>query len=449
MTEEVDCIICGAGIAGLLTGAALSRAGLKILMLEKTANLGGRSLCIEKEGFLVDMGIHVIRYCKKSPTATIFKKLLGEKEKLDLIELGDAKLFSGGKWYDYPLSAAAIQTTTFFNDVEKQQFMKILSEEIIQAKAITLLDKNVKEWIAEAEKKYDIKPGAARLFLETLAKFMLVSSGDLDKLSVGELVAGIQLGLKAGKGACYPSGGWKRFIKRLAAILKENGEIRMKTKVEKVLIEAGKIKGVIADGKIINSKIVIVNLPAQEIFTVLDEKLFSAAFIEKCKNLIPTAGVSIDYGLRKKVSDFNGSVLSTEPFTMSIFTSNIDSSVAPEGKQLYTIFQPTALDVIKNEEKANEIVKQIDKLAEEMFPGVSESVLWKRVLKFRMVDGAIPFISQHRDKRPSVKSEKIEGLYFTGDTYNGPGTGGEIAHASAELCITTIMKDLNIEFKKQ
>ncbi|MHA1131542.1 MAG: NAD(P)-binding protein, partial [Candidatus Helarchaeota archaeon] len=67
--EKFDCIIVGAGIAGLLTGAALSRAGLKLLMLEKTAILGGRSYCLERDGFIIDNGIHVIRYCKKSPTA--------------------------------------------------------------------------------------------------------------------------------------------------------------------------------------------------------------------------------------------------------------------------------------------------------------------------------------------------------------------------------------------
>ena len=81
------------------------------------------------------MGLHVIRYCKKSPTATIFKKLLGKREKLKFVELGVAKLFHNGDWYDYPLSAAAIQTTTFFTDTEKEQFMKILSDEIIEAKA--------------------------------------------------------------------------------------------------------------------------------------------------------------------------------------------------------------------------------------------------------------------------------------------------------------------------
>ena len=93
-------------------------------------------------------------------------------------------------------------------------------------------------------------------------------------------------------------------------------------------------------------------------------------------------------------------------------------------------------------------MKGMENLLEEMFPGFADKVEWKRVVKYRMVDGAIPFVTQHRYNRPNVKSADIEGLYFTGDTYNGPGTGGEIAHASAELCIKTIMKDLNLVVKK-
>ena len=133
---------------------------------------------------------------------------------------------------------------------------------------------------------------------------------------------------------------------------------------------------------------------------------------------------------------------------MSIFTSNLDPTVAPEGKQLYTIFQPTPIEVVQDSGKSDEIVNKMEKLIEEMFPGFAAKVAWRRVVKWRMVDGAIPYVSQHRYNRPSVKSADIEGLYFTGDTYNGPGTGGEIAHASAELCIRTIMKDLNLEIKK-
>ena len=153
-------------------------------------------------------------------------------------------------------------------------------------------------------------------------------------------------------------------------------------------------------------------------------------------------------GLKEKISDLDGIILSAEPFTMANFVSNIDPTVAPEGKQLYTIFQPTPVEVINDKAKSDEVVKTIEKLLEEMFPGFSEKVLWKRVVKWRMVDGAIPFVTQHRHKRPSVKSAEIEGLYFVGDTYNGPGTGGEIAHASAELCIKQIMKDLNLAIIK-
>lgn len=447
MVEAFDCCIVGGGIAGLLTGAALSRNGLKTLLVEKTANLGGRSACVEhKKGYLVDSGIHVIRYCKKSPTAIIFKKFLGEK--LKLIELGDAKFFSEEKWHDYPLSAAAIQTTTFFNEEERAKFMKILSEEIIKGKPEPLLDRNIKDWLEEIENKYDLKTKAPKTFLQVLAKFMLVSYGHLDKLSTGELVAGIKLGLKAGKGACYPQGGWKPLIEKLASFIKENGEIRTVTEVSEVIVEDGKARGVKIDGNIINSKIVILNVPAPEIFSLVDEKHFSKEFVKKCKEILPTSGISIDYGLKSKISEFNGSVLSAEPFTMSIFTSNIDPSVAPEGEQLYTIFQPTPLDVLKDEQQSNAYVKKIEEIIAKMFPGFFEQVSWKRIIKFPLVDGAIPFVTQHRNKRPSVKSDVIKNLYFTGDTYNGPGTGGEIAHASAELCIKTIIKDLELVVTK-
>jgi len=446
LTEEFDCCIIGAGIAGLLTGAALSKKGLKTLVLEKTAKVGGRSICVEyKPGYLVDMGIHAIRYCKKSPMAKIFKKFLGEK--LELIEFGEGKFFSDNEWFDYPLSASAIQTTSLFTDVEKEKFMKILGEEIIKGKSEPLLEKSVKDWIIELETKYEIKTRTPLVFLETLAKFMLVSFGELEKLSTGELKAGIQLGLKASKGACYPKGGWKLLIDKLCNYIKENGEIRTSSKVEKVIIESNKVEGVKLGDKIIKSKLVIVNLPSTELFTVLDEKLFSDDFVKMCKSMEPTAGISIDYGLKKKISDFNGSVLSAEPFTMSIFTSNIDPSVAPEGEQLYTIFQPTPIESLKDEKVAKGIIDKIEKLIEDMFPGFSESISWKRVIKFDVVDGAIPTISQHRNKRPNVKSNEITNLYFTGDTFNGPGTGGEIAHASAQLCIKTIIADLGLDSK--
>ncbi|MHA1143215.1 MAG: phytoene desaturase family protein [Candidatus Helarchaeota archaeon] len=443
MISNPDVIICGAGIAGLLTGAVLSHKGLKTLVLEKTNRVGGRSNSIEfKEGYVVDNGLHVIRYVKKSPTWKIFKKYLGIK--LDLINLGDTKYFANGKWHDYPLSVRALGTTTLFNQDEKTVFGKILVEDILKAKIEPFLEKDVASWINEVENKHDFHSKNARFFLETLAKFMLVSPGMLDLLSVGEFIEGIQTGAKASAGAAYPRGGWKPLIEQLCDIIKKNGSIELNSKVEKVIIEAGKVQGVMSEGNKIQADTVIVNMPCTQIFSVLDEKLFDPAFIQKCKSIRPSAGIFMDFGLRGKISENNGSNISAEPFTMSIFTSNIDPSVAPEGEQLYTILQPTTPEILQDKEKRDEIINGMNNLIEKMFPGFSDLVLWKRVSVGHVVDGAIPLISQHQKIRPSVKGP-FQGLYFTGDTYNGPGTGGEIAHSSALLCIQQVLNDLNIE----
>ncbi|MHC1590470.1 MAG: phytoene desaturase family protein [Candidatus Helarchaeales archaeon] len=443
MVSNPDVIICGAGIAGLLTGAALSKKGLKTLVLEKANRVGGRSQSIEfKKGYIVDYGLHVIRYVKKSPTWKIFKKFLGIK--LDLIDLGDTKYFANDTWYDYPLSIRALGTTTLFTQEEKTVFGQILAQDILRAKVEPKLEVDVKSWLDEIEKKYNFYSKNARMFLETLAKFMLVSPGLLDQLSAGELIEGIQTGAKASAGAAYPRGGWKPLIENLCNIIEENGEIRLNTKVDKVIIEDEKVKGVNVGNDKIEAPNVIVNIPCTEIFSILDESLFAPDFVKKCKSMRPSSGIFIDFGLKKKISENSGSNLTAEPFTMSIFTSNIDPSVAPEGEQLYTILQPTMPETLKDKQKCDQIVEGMFKLLEKMFPGFKDSILWKRVSIGHVVDGALPLITQHRNLRPKVKGP-FPGLYFTGDTYNGPGTGGEIAHSSALLCIQQVMSDLGIE----
>jgi len=61
MKKEYKYIIIGAGIAGLHIGALLSQHG-KVLILEKAKEIGGRAIVVEKEGFKLDFGIHMIRF---------------------------------------------------------------------------------------------------------------------------------------------------------------------------------------------------------------------------------------------------------------------------------------------------------------------------------------------------------------------------------------------------
>jgi len=55
-------IIIGAGFGGLSAGALLAHAGVPVTIFESDTELGGRAKCIEKEGFIVDLGLHANRF---------------------------------------------------------------------------------------------------------------------------------------------------------------------------------------------------------------------------------------------------------------------------------------------------------------------------------------------------------------------------------------------------
>ena len=54
-----DAIIIGSGIGGSACAALLSHAGFKTLVLEKNDHIGGFTSCYQKQGFTIDISIHV------------------------------------------------------------------------------------------------------------------------------------------------------------------------------------------------------------------------------------------------------------------------------------------------------------------------------------------------------------------------------------------------------
>jgi phytoene dehydrogenase-like protein len=272
---------------------------------------------------------------------------------------------------------------------------------------------------------------------------------DIERASMGELIDGLKQVILAGKGATYPLGGWKGIFDKLIGIISQNGEIRVKTGVKKVIISNKKVEGVmIEDGTKLASDLVVVALPAQQIFSILLESEFSPNFITHCKHLIHSSAISIDLGLKKHISEEAGLISVEDPMSLGAFTSNIDPSTAPPNEQLFTFLQPIPKETALNPKQAKQVLEVMEKLLAQIYPGINHKVKWKRSLIIPIMDGAVNYIGQTRNKRPSVKSDTISGLYFSGDTYNGPGLGGDIAPSSARLCAHTLLQDLSIVEKK-
>ncbi|MGI9455255.1 MAG: NAD(P)-binding protein, partial [Aeoliella sp.] len=60
MNNELDIIVIGSGMGGMVTAAALSKMGHKVLMLEQYQKLGGQTHSFSREGFTWDAGLHYL-----------------------------------------------------------------------------------------------------------------------------------------------------------------------------------------------------------------------------------------------------------------------------------------------------------------------------------------------------------------------------------------------------
>ncbi len=76
--EQFDVIIIGAGISGLTSAALLSKAGLKVCVLERHYLIGGYLQGFERKEFTFDTAIHWLNQCGKDGTVTKVFSYIGE-----------------------------------------------------------------------------------------------------------------------------------------------------------------------------------------------------------------------------------------------------------------------------------------------------------------------------------------------------------------------------------
>ncbi|MFX0138314.1 MAG: phytoene desaturase family protein [Candidatus Hodarchaeota archaeon] len=430
---KYDAVIVGGGEGGLFSGAILAKKGIKVLILEQAPQIGGRARSLEyKPGYFLDYGIHAIRYGKKGIIPTIFKKDLNDP--LKLLHFKEGKLYRNEKLMDVSLSGELLQSSLIANE-DKSTLGQVIND-MIKLKYEDYFDVSIKDhW------KYTIKNENIWNLISLMAAGIMVTP-DIENASFGEFLYAIQMLLKSGRSASYPEGGWKTILNKLDNIISEHGDIRLKTKVKHIKIKNKAVQGVeLVSGEFIDAENVIAAIPSQHLFSILDEKEFSKKFVQKAKNLICSSGISIDLGLKKKISDIDGLIAGDYPLFLACFMSNLDPHCAPVGEQLFTILQPVTKEVAKSKTSSDAVVSNLLIHLYKMFPEIKDQIKWKRILKILMMDGAICIVGQTRKDRPSVKSS-IDGLYFSGDCYNGPGVGGDIAPSSARLCAKTILKEI-------
>ena len=87
--KQYDAIIIGGGLGGLVTAAMLSKEGLHVCVLEQHKVIGGCLQSFEREGYVLDTGMHYIGSMSKGQVLYQYFKYLGIVDSLRMRKLDE------------------------------------------------------------------------------------------------------------------------------------------------------------------------------------------------------------------------------------------------------------------------------------------------------------------------------------------------------------------------
>jgi phytoene dehydrogenase-like protein len=227
-------------------------------------------------------------------------------------------------------------------------------------------------------------------------------------------------------------------------IKQKGGTVLVNTPVKKVIVKDKKAVGVETNERSYFADLVTINVCAQNLFSVLDEALFTESYVKKLRGIIPTGGVGGYIGLDTRLVRGANLFWTRNNAGNHAFMAWPDSEftpcLAPAGKQLLSYGMMASVEELKdptNVQKLNEIAYQ--KMCD-LVKGIEDHWLWRGTAYALIINGAAQMIGQCADEKPDIKPPGVDNLYLVGDTVShAAGVGIEVAVDSAMICAEDIL----------
>jgi phytoene dehydrogenase-like protein len=468
-----EVIIVGGGIGGLQLAAMLASDGREVHVLEREAHAGGRARPWVRDGFVVDDGVRLVRFGAASATARVFAHI---DRQISFTPLGQSFVaFADGSVERFPARPSDIVSTGLLDERERAVALAMLTYwrgadpgrriadtasdllELVGVKQklasyvgplaerlrdtwhgsrlqsrLQLLDPmhtlemSVAEWLEALE----LGPGL-RQFFRLMCTSTLVCP-ELERASAGEMIACIKRVLATGTSVTYPAGGWNHVLATLTSVIEKQGAVKTGTPVARVLVKDGRAAGVeLESGDTIQAERVVLDVPADRLFRLLDEAAVPGDFAARCRKLRPASAIAMDYALDRQITFDSGLWYLWEPVAYGMCVSNLCPGLVPPGKQLLSFVMPVAADDLG---RAAELEMRLDAAVKGVFRGLEEAVQWRRARHLERFEGAEIGVDQHRGQRPKNRIPGVDNLYLLGDWSSAPGAAGDVVHESALRC---------------
>ncbi|MBA7643731.1 hypothetical protein ES703_51464 [subsurface metagenome] len=442
----------GAGPGGAACAALLAKQGMKTLLLEKNDRAGGKALTLSSKGFSYELW----PVAGGPSRSSRWEELIAELE-LDVELLAPEnpvlslyRLPSGEYVPHQPLQAAGPTPPT---PEESEGLSRFLNDMIsLSPQEVDALDDVT--W-HEFVSRYQM-PRSVRSSLGMQANILFVVPDDL--LAASEMIKTMR-DIMRGGATCYFKGGYGKIFEGCAkAVERYGGEVRLRTRVERIAIEEGQVRGVVTDKGTFHAPIVISNAGIQPtVLKLVGEEHFDRGYVNYVKDLVPSLGLmGIRYFLSKPVferpmyltfSDDNywnveraerakAGQLPEDVLVFVTVPSGYDPSLAPAGKQcaLAATLCPPGADMEDPQIFWDKLEQTVAKIWPELpqhiehkeYYGTADvsAVTREHVLPGQGGEciGLGQIVGQCGQHKPSARAP-IRGLFYVGTDAGGYGCG--------------------------